>query len=156
MWIPNNITQSVSNFTLDNIIFLIENEIREGSYLEYKLKFNKKLKVTMCAYMNTEGGWLILGVREEEEKIKKIIGIDKNFIEEFRKTFSQFDPFVEWDFDENLKELKLKNKLFLYIIKIPPTQHSVMLDGTYYIRIGAQSIKLTKESDIQNLKKRKG
>lgn len=156
MWLPNEITQSVSNFTLDNINFLIENKIREGSYLEYKLRFNNKLKVTMSAYMNAEGGWLILGVREEEEIIKEIIGVDRTFIEEFRKTFSQFDPFVEWDFDENLKELKLENGLFLYIIKIPPTQHSVMLDGAYYVRIGAQSIKLTKENDIQNLKKRKG
>ncbi len=156
MWRPSNIHQDMSELDLKNIEFLKDNGIREGLHLEYKLKFNKKLKSTICAFMNSDGGYLILGVEEEDEKIKEIIGIDNSFIEEFRKTFTQFDPFVDWDFELNLKEIPYTNNLFLYIIRIPVRDHSIMLDGVYYVRIGAQTMKLIKDSDIQDLKKRKG
>jgi len=99
------INQDLSNLDLSSIEFLKENQIREDQHLEYKLLFNKKLKQSICAFLNSDGGWLILGVEDEDEKIKTIIGTKKDFIEDFRKFFSQFDPFVEWDFDTMITAL---------------------------------------------------
>lgn len=153
---PNDLNQEISKLNLENIKFLKVSGIREGTNLEYKLKYNKKTKQTICAFMNTDGGWIILGVEEEDEKISEIIGINDSFIEEFRKTFTQYDPFVVWDFNKNFNQIYIKDKLSIYLIRIPQTKTSIKLNGVYYIRIGAQTLKLTKESDINNLKKNKG
>lgn len=156
MWKPHNLEQSLEDFTIENIEFLKKKEIREGLHLEFKERFSKKLEPSLCAYLNTDGGWLILGVEEKDEKIRKIVGISEDFVQEFRKSFKKFDPYIEWDPDIHLKEITLNSEKSVFIIKIPKSKHSHKLSGLFYIRIGAETIKLTRDSEIIQLKKEKG
>ena len=119
MWKPHNLEQSLEDFTIENIEFLKKKGIREGLHLEFKARFSKKLEPSLCAYLNTDGGWLILGVEEKDEKIKKIVGISEDFVQDFRKSFKKFDPYFEWDPDMLLKEIPLNSEKSVFIIKIP-------------------------------------
>ena len=156
MWKPHNLEQSIEDFTIENIEFLKKKGIREGLHLEFKEKFSKKLEPSLCAYLNSDGGWLILGVEEKDEKIRKIIGISEDFVQDFRKSFKKFDPYIEWDPDTHLKEISLDSEKSVFIIKIPKSKHSHKLSGLHYVRIGAETIKLTRDSEIIQLKKEKG
>ena len=134
----------------------MENGIRENTTLDYKQAFNDSVGKTICSFINTEGGYIIFGVFEEDEQIKGIVGIEESFIEDFRKIFSNLDPYVEWDVVENLKITLNPEDQKVIIAKIPRGEHSVKLNGIYYVRIGAVSQKLTKDSEIIEIKKRKG
>lgn len=157
MWVPSDIDQDITVLTLENIKYLKDKGIREGDHLEYKGKYSKSLEETICAFLNTNGGWIILGVKEDDEKITTITGFfkKKDFIENFRKSFTKFDPRMNWGIESHLNEIPLDNNRIVCIIRIPKSKNSIKLNGLYYIRVGSETIKLTKDSEILELKKRK-
>lgn len=66
---------------LKNIILLGENvntELKEATY-----GLPKNIFETVCAFLNTTGGYIILGVNDEKE----IVGIKKELIEKIKKDY---------------------------------------------------------------------
>jgi len=58
---------------------LIENEVAEGWYVEFKemLPSSKKIGHSIAAFANSDGGWLIFGIKANNKNIAiEIVGID--------------------------------------------------------------------------------
>ncbi len=77
------IPKKLENITFDDLIFLLENKVRENKTLEYKRdlpgnKDSEKIKylTEICALANTEGGDLIFGITDEKGTPKDLAGLD--------------------------------------------------------------------------------
>lgn len=93
----NNNEKSINLITCKDIKKLIEREIHEGFYIDFKKEYNinnpndkikKKARLDIiddiCSFANNEGGWLIFGIEEDDDKnfkdcpITKIARLDYN------------------------------------------------------------------------------
>ncbi len=155
LWKPHKLDYDIQKLELEHIDFLKEN-YREGTNLEFKQSYTSNVAKTACAFLNTEGGWIILGVGEENEKITSYYGIDENFLDTFRRSFTLLDPYYDWDPDIYSKAIPLKGGNFIYVLKIPKSKNSHMRNGVYYYRFGSETTTLTRQSDINELKQEKG
>lgn len=68
--------------TFDDLNTLIDNEVKEGFYIEYKSDFQKPPKIakSITSFANTYGGWYFIGIDDEEKTniAKSIAGFDIN------------------------------------------------------------------------------
>lgn len=76
---------SVDNLTLDDIQAVIDSEVEEGKSVEYKreldigenpVKHKKKLVGEVVSFANDDGGYVIIGVREERGIPRQADGIE--------------------------------------------------------------------------------
>ena len=108
---------------------LIDNEISEGWFIEYKEKFPKSKKIanSIASFANSEGGWYIVGIKEEENQSGPRTNIVKDLINPI--------PYIQSK-----------------IIKIPDSENVVLVvyipegneppyisNGSVYIRAGETS-----------------
>ena len=56
--------------------------------------------------------------------------ITDDFIENFRKSFKKYDPYLSWNLDLNLKKIILSNGNYIFIIKIPDLKFIQILRST--------------------------
>jgi ATP-dependent DNA helicase RecG len=107
----------------------------EGYNLEFKESFTDGIKRDICAFANTEGGFILLGVNDEN----KIVGIkDSNDVRsKIQNITRNLDPSLT-------VELEYKNKVM--IIKVPEgTNKPYAINGKFLIREGASSQQLTRD-----------
>lgn len=102
-------------------------DYRENQYLDYKRTFSflevdkskaaekiSEYRTDVCAFANTEGGYIIYGITEKDGMASSIIGVDIDNPDKF--------------------ELDLRNKLTPVMPKVPPVQfHFVKLVSEKYI-----------------------
>jgi len=71
-------SKSINELNIDDIRIFCEKGIKEGFTLDYKEDFPNNLEKTICAFANTFGGVILLGVEENQEgkPIMPIKGID--------------------------------------------------------------------------------
>ena len=96
---------------LKNLILLGENVNTELKLAEASLP--KNIFETVCAFLNTIGGTIILGVNDEKE----IVGIEKDKIEKLKKDFSTMcnnEQILKPTIISELKEAKINGKVILY------------------------------------------
>lgn len=60
----------IQELDIANIISFCDQKIPEGLRVEYKKDFPKNLKLveTICAFANTQGGILLVGVKADKKK----------------------------------------------------------------------------------------
>ena len=107
----------------------------EGYNLEFKESFTDGIKREICAFANTEGGFILLGVNDEN----KVVGIkDSNDIRsKIQNIARSLDPSLTVD-------LEYKDKVM--IIKVPEgTNKPYAINGKFLIREGASSQQLTRD-----------
>ena len=96
------------------ILDLIKNG--ENNKVEFKLakdNIPKNLMETVCAFSNSWGGYIILGVDDN----KKIIGVPKENIPKLKKDFTTLCNNIEVikpPLDIHLKDIKIKDKYIMY------------------------------------------
>ena len=94
-------------------------QLKEGLTLDYKQRISNPQKIakTICAFANTRGGKLVIGVSDQ----RKITGIDpeeeKYLLEEAARQFCQ--PPVKY----RLKEYENAEGLIVLEVKIPLSKH---------------------------------
>lgn len=122
----------------------------EGVTIEFKESLSKKLKQevvkTICAFLNTRGGTILLGVNDKAEVIGLDVDSEKD-LDNYKQSIIQILKHkvgINGSTNIHFNTEKLDNKILLRI-NCTPSNHPIILedkDGQYfYIRSGPTSIK---------------
>ncbi len=137
---------------------LINNEIEEGWYVEYKSNFpsNKKVGHSIAAFANSDGGWFIIGVRANDNNI--IESVPGFSLINYRRPRDKIRNIVESNispipyFESKLIKLaRDKAVLIVWIEKGLETPY-VTINGKIYRRVGAGSDPIA-ETDRYSIQK---
>ncbi|MFC2017150.1 helix-turn-helix domain-containing protein [Chloroflexota bacterium] len=118
---------------------LVEKLVRDGFFETDKFDFkedlpykndrngNERLEKSVCAFANTEGGFLIFGIKDDRSLPYKdrIIGIDpkKDFPKEFGDKLSNIEPHLYYEFRNPAISMPGSNNI-IHIVKIPQSPES--------------------------------
>ncbi|MFQ5821022.1 MAG: helix-turn-helix domain-containing protein [Candidatus Heimdallarchaeota archaeon] len=143
-------TKSVQELETADIQFLIDNEVRETVQLEFKktMSFNNNSKRMLCRHVsalaNSQGGYLIIGITEDDGVAKEIIGIPKMF--GVTKTEEWIEQVLISNIAQRVAPLIMKvidietdpdnMVLVIYVPLSPRAPHMVTFHGEnrYYVR----------------------
>lgn len=130
---------------------LIQNEIGEGWYIEYKREIpiksskldNLKISKSIAAFANTKGGWIFWGIDcDNKNKPTEIKGIDISGYSNFEDTISQI---INSNIDPNpyytFRAIPLANGLIVFVIKVDasPIPPYITSQGIIYQRENNES-----------------
>ncbi|MBD0822647.1 AlbA family DNA-binding domain-containing protein [Aestuariibaculum marinum] len=150
------------NLTIDDINSLIENGIEESVHLDFKasgsLSKNDKKKLEIAkdvsAFANSDGGYIIYGIEEENHKASKISPIDGN---EFTKEW--LEQIIQTRIQRKIESVKIipiringNIKESIYVIRIPVSilcPHMTS-DKRFYKRYNFESVQM-EEYEIRDL-----
>lgn len=122
------------------------------------------LKKEICAFLNTKGGTLYIGVNDQGYAV----GINDD-IEWFREhshyKVSNLDQYQRYLLDSILKtwkglnpllslSLENRNDRYIIVIKVTPSRSPIDLNGIYYNRVGASCRMIAKESETSFMQRR--
>lgn len=129
----------------------------EGNYFEFKKNFChiNKLNLTICAFLNSKGGYLISGIEDTTLKIKGvnatvkdidnyILSIDNIFHQKFIVKTSG-EPIVP----ENIKTryIKITEGIYIIIVRITPEKDEKykLKNGSIFYRVNASNFHISSE-----------
>lgn len=142
----NPFDKELDKLELSDLNILIDNEIIEGWYIEYKSLIPKlsngkldniKISKSISSFANTKGGWIFWGVKCENNKPTLLEGIDITDFGNFEDQVSQVinsnispKPFYHF------KTIQLENEKIIFVIKIDesPTPPYITSQGIIYQR----------------------
>ncbi len=146
---------AVKNNFLDQIIGGIETTLSEGKFQDYESAIVElkdlstgtewtSLKETVCAYLNTSGGYVICGIRERDKKYS-FPGFDRKNegkIIELRTRFFQNDNDIFPDLSENIgfdyRTLSGKTVAIITVSPLSEDLKYLKLGNDYYERVLTQ------------------
>lgn len=155
----NPFNKRLDELELDDLKKLIENQVKEGFYIEYKSDFpsGKKIAKSISSFANTYGGWYFIGIEDEEGTniAKELVGFDLN---EHRQPQEKIRNIVREHIQPipnfYMKLIKIDEDRGILVIHIPEsfeTPH-ILSDGVIYRRNGEESSPI-KETDRYTLDK---
>ncbi len=151
----NLFTVPIREITYEGVKSFCEQGIHEGISLDYKKNFNpdnKKLARSICAFANTYGGLILIGVDEDKDNKPKtpFIGIDHKKGFEDKITSIILDhispPIIETEIHVCDP---VEDKTFV-VIRVPQsnkTPHAIYNQTKAYIRTGSRN----KQEDLETL-----
>ena len=138
----------------DEIINIIKNG--ENIRVEFKISRNKlpsNLFESICAFLNTKGGVILLGVDDS----KNILGIEKEFVNKLKKDIAnlsnnpeKLDP----PFIISAEEYELDNKILL-ALNVPESSQVHKCNNEIYIRNEDGDYKVSHPIEIAKIVNRK-
>jgi hypothetical protein len=142
----NPFNKPLQELVADDLVVLINNEVAEGYWIEYKSEFqsNKKIAKSIASFANSFGGWYFVGIEADKTKniATKICGFSVDGtpdpIAKLRESIkSNIDPVPV--FHQNL--IKLDSDKAVLVVEIPNNQETpfVTCDGRIYRRISDSS-----------------
>lgn len=141
----NPFNKPISEIEYEDLKKLIENNISEGWFVEYKGSFpkNKKIANSIASFANSEGGWYIIGIEENENKSNpsEIIGFD---LETNRKPADKITNIVKDNIDPipyfETKIVKIPEDKFVLVVQVfEGYDVPYISNGSVYIRVGETS-----------------
>lgn len=153
-------------FTEKDILDLIENEIEESIYLEFKAaealgrSDNKRKEISkdISAFANSDGGVIIYGLNEKNHKAHSLSFIDGN---EFTKEW--LEQIISSSIQRKISDLKIVPVRFenniektIYLVKIPKSFETPHMckENRFYRRYNFESVQM-EEYEIRELYNRK-
>ena len=132
---------------LDHLLNLVEDErfeVKRASIAP------RKLLETTCAMVNTDGGYIVIGLEDSGKKfgVNRLLGVNKN-----RDNISEFQKLVRSEFDPPLQHLVRgfyedivnidgeKDQLYIIVLEKANDIHSLK-NGDTFVRQGSQSTKI--------------
>lgn len=142
----NPFDKQIDNLNMSDLDILINEEISEGYWIEYKSEFqsNKKIAKSISSFANTYGGWYFIGIQADTTKnvASDICGFnmidDHDPISRIREVVkNHIDP-VPLFFTKLLEQKSERGVLVVYI---PDNQETPFInkDGRIYRRISDSS-----------------
>lgn len=151
------------NYTIDDIRYLITNTVEESIHLDYKAsgaldKSDQKKKIEIskdiASFANSDGGIIIYGVEEKDNKPIGFSYIDGNVI-----TKEWLEQVINTTISkriQNIKIIPIRNNdnmaESIYVVKIPRSYDAPHMskDNCYYKRFNFQSVKM-EEFEVRDL-----
>lgn len=155
----NPFDKEISQLDKSDLNKLIEKEVAEGWYIEYKENFPSSNKIghSIAAFANSDGGWYIVGIKANQDNVAELInGFDlitnrnpKEKIRDIIKTHISPVPF----FESKLIELSDNRAILLIHVERGTNPPYITRDGKIYQRVGEGSypIPLIDHYSIQKL-----
>lgn len=138
---------------LSQIQDLISDKVREDVTIDYKQQLPKDIARTVCAFLNTYGGQIVLGIAEENEVPTQIVGFDS---EEISALNQRIKDKIRPPVDIRIETIDIpeeENKVIL-IIKIPRKKGTWYLSGgSFFIRQGDSTNQILSELDKEEWKR---
>lgn len=133
---------NLENITIINIDTLVENNIVENKYLEYKKELGNRdsFLAEVCAFANTSGGDLIYGIEEDSEGYPvSVIGLE---IDSLDQQIQKINNWVNSGIEPRIpnietKYLELSNNRYVLIIRVVKSwnsPHRVISSRQFYGR----------------------
>lgn len=153
--------KNISDVEYEDIQKLLADNPKETITLDFKCQLQNigpKIAKSIVAFANTEGGWLIFGIKENKDEhtfeLKGLVLKDNHNPDDTITNIicERITPILEEGRDYNTKEVRMpgENK-FIYIIKVKKhtgNTHYFFRDGKcemMYFRVGAESKAFTYE-----------
>lgn len=148
----NPFKKDINDLTYEDLSVLIDNEIDEGWYIEYKrdvpklnlsTKFDPvKISKTIASFANTKGGWVFWGINCVGNKPSSIEGFNindnNNFEDQIAKIInSNVSPVPIYHFKRI--ELPNNNIVFIILIEESPTPPYITSKGIIFQRENNES-----------------
>lgn len=152
----NPFGKDISEIEYEDLEKLIENNISEGWFIEYKSSFpkhNKKIANSIASFANSEGGWYIVGIEENEKESgpSEIIGFD---LETNKKPADKVTNIIKDNidpipyFESKIVEIP-ENKYVLVVQVFEGHDPPYFSEGSVYIRVGETSKPLAIDNRYQ-------
>ena len=116
----------------------------ENSQIEFKKRINKELASEICAFSNSQGGIILLGV--DDNNIVTGLDIDNTTRSKLESTISAINPRPEIE----IIETKYEDKNIIIIDCKAGKNKPYIISGSIYVRYGANSQKLTTAIEIRD------
>lgn len=155
----NPFNKEIDELEFSDLKKLIDNQIREGFYIEYKSDFQKgnRIAKSIASFANTHGGWYFIGIKDNDNTniAKELVGFDlkenKQPIERIRDISRDYISPIPVFFS---KLIDFENDRAILIIFIPESYETphILSDGVVYRRNGEVSDPI-KETDRYTLDK---
>lgn len=135
----------------DEVTSLLQQE--EGSRLEFKksIHFKERIGRTLCAFANSGGGLLVLGVEKMEDKTS-IAGITKD--ETYQKLAAimpLLEPKPSYTHEEHMVEGKL---ILIVVVSALPIDQVCFFEKCVYVRQGSVNVEIRKQELVGFLRAR--
>ncbi len=139
--------------TFENVQSLISNKISEDDKIDYKQQVSKDLPKIASSFLNTIGGHLVLGVKEENEFPTEITGIERKEISYINQQLKDsIRPQINIQADI-IDIPEMENKVIV-VYKFSRKEDTWYLSkGRFFIRQGDSSNHLLSELEIAEWKK---
>lgn len=116
----------------------------EGYNIEFKESISKTLVHEVCAFANSSGGMVIVGVKDNSNV--KGIRIDNSVKSQVQHSISAINP----RYTAEIKEYEYQGKSLLIIECKSGKLKPYIISGSIYVRIGANSQKLTTTEEMRD------
>lgn len=143
--------KNITDLKETDLSVLIDKEISEGWYIEYKREVPKinskldniKIAKSVSSFANTKGGWIFYGIEtDDKNKPASFCGID---IKEFKNFEDQISQVINANISPkpyyHFKQITLENNKTVFIIKVEesPTPPYITSQGVIYQRENNES-----------------
>lgn len=155
----NPFDKKIDDLDFDDLKKLIDEEVKEGFYIEYKSDFqnNKKIAKSIASFANTHGGWYFVGIEDDDDTnvATDLVGFDvtennqtQEKIQNIAKDHINPVPLI------HTKLIKFNTNKGILVIFIPESYETphILSNGVIYRRTGEQSDPI-KETDRYALDK---
>ncbi len=132
------LTKPIEEISFDDVVEFCQQGIKEGGILDYKQKFPKELEKSICAFANSYGGIIIIGVRTDDGKpVPPYEGVP--YRKGLEETVWQIITTKIWPpIFPQIRVCPPKNGRTFIVIRVPQsevTPHAV-LNKWVYVRVG--------------------
>jgi hypothetical protein len=150
--IPNELDE----WTYELIKKIVEDGVFETDKFDLKeelphkndIKSKERLEKSVCAFANTEGGFLIFGIKDDKSLSyeNRIIGISpaRDFPREFGDMIINIEPHIYYSFKNPAIKIPI-SKNVIHVVKIPqsPERPHITSKGEFYYRTNRGNMQMS-------------
>lgn len=135
------------SITLETLQDLVDSRTLEGLQLEYKQEVGNLVSLAeeMCAFANTSGGDLFIGIEEDNGAASRLVGvncpdIDREILRYSNGIIGNTDPALT---NLNIRALELQNGNYIFHLRINRSfsrPHMITANNKFSIRVGNQKM----------------